>query len=442
MGTKLFMPSLSPTMEEGTIAKWHVKVGDKISQDTLLCSVETDKTTVDYNSLDEGFLRAIVSAEGAVVKVNDLIGYLTDTADEAFEEELKAELAAQASVATNPAAEAAQTQAPAAAAAPAPAPTPIATPSFQAPNFQASNAPSSTSPAAEVKASPLARKIAAEKGLDLSGVIGSGPGGRIVVADLAQASAPKAQAAKVSAKKEVPSNPLIGSMAPVMPTRDEPMSTMQKVVGKRLLESYVGAPAFFVSTKICVDEVNALRAKLNTVQGYKISVNDLVLKAVAANLRRFPLVNATLVGDSIRYNANIDVSVAVAIDGGLITPIIKDTDRKPLGIVSAEMKDLASRAKKGQLQPHEFQGGTFTVSNLGMFGVSAFTSIINPPQSAILAVAGTEEVLFRDEEGGIGVKNVMTVTLTADHRVINGAVAAEFVQGLKELLENPVSLML
>lgn len=443
MSTQMLMPSLSPTMEEGTIAKWHVKVGDRIKQDTLLCSVETDKTTMDHNSLDEGFLRAIVVPEGQVAKVNDLIALLTDTADEPFEDALKQALeAAKASAAPAPA--------PAAAAPAAPAPTPVAPAAVAAPAAPVFSAPAApvqfSVPAptqAEIKASPLAKKIAAEKGIDLSQIKGTGPAGRIIVKDLAapriQSEASEAPRAAKVAKVETPK---IGSMAPVPATQDQVLTTMQKVVGKRLTESYQGAPAFFVTMKICVDAANALRAELNKVPGYKISMNDLVIKAVAANLRRFPLVNAYFMGESIRLNSNIDISVAVAIDGGLITPIVKDADRKPLGMISAEMKDLAVRAKKGTLQPAEFQGGTFTISNLGMFGVSAFTSIINPPQSAILAVAGTEEVLYRAENGEIKSKNVMTVTLTSDHRVINGAVAAEFVNGLKEILENPTSMML
>lgn len=445
MATKMLMPSLSPTMEEGTIAKWHVKVGDRIKQDTLLCSVETDKTTMDYNSLDEGFLRAIVIGEGQVAKVNDLIALLTDTADEAFEDALQQALSENAKPAAAPEAPAA-TPAPAPVAAPAPA---APAPSFAAPAFSAPSAPAQFSvpaPAAvQVKASPLAKKIAAEKGIDLNQVKGTGPGGRIVVADLA-APRPKTEidmdSPKAAAKSAKVEKPKIGSMAPISETKDQALSTMQKVVGKRLTESYQGAPAFFVTMKIDVDKANALRAELNKVPGYKISMNDLVIKAVAMNLRRFPLVNAYFLGDAIRLNANIDISVAVAIEGGLITPIVKDADRKPLGIISAEMKDLAGRAKSGTLQPAEFQGGTFTISNLGMFGVSSFTSIINPPQSAILAVAGTEEVLYRSEKGEILSKNVMTVTLTSDHRVINGAVAAEFVNGLKEILENPTSMML
>jgi pyruvate dehydrogenase E2 component (dihydrolipoamide acetyltransferase) len=449
MATKLTLPSLSPTMEDGVIAKWHVQVGDKVKDGTLLCSVETDKATVDYESSgDEGFVRKIILAEGTQAKVNQLIAVLTDDADEDFEADLAKWLSSE-NVAPAVAAPAETT---------APAPvspetaTPVAAPAAtSAPAAPA--APAVDADNSRVKASPLARKLAAEKGISLANIKGTGTGGRIVQSDIENyvpqapsapvLAAPSAQTASTAApaRKEV-AVAQYGSLAAIVPTHDKPMSTMQKVVGQRLLQSYNSAPAFFVSMKICVDELNAVRAKLNLAPGYKISVNDMIIKGCSLALRKVPLVNATLVGDAIRYNANIDISIAVAIDGGLITPIVKDADHKALGSISAEMKDLAGRAKKGALLPPEFQGGTFTISNLGMFGVSSFTSIINPPQSAILAVAGTEEVLARNEKGEIISKNVMTVTLTADHRVINGAVAAEFVNVLKEVLENPVSLML
>ncbi len=442
MGIKLLMPSLSPTMEEGNIAKWHVKVGDKIEEGTVLCSVETDKTTVDYESLDEGYLR-VITVEGTA-KVNQIIGFLTDEADEDYEEEYKAALEEEKAAAASaaPAAEAKP-----AAPAPAPAPAPVAAPavpSFAPPAVSAAPAADTS----DLKVSPVARKMAAEKGIDLRTVKGTGPGGRIIKGDIENytpVAAPAPAAAGAKPGKPDPSKlpATFGSMAPIAQTVDEPLSQTMKVIGKRLHQAQSEAVEFFVAMKIQVDALNKLRAQLNQTPGYKISVNDLVVKAVALNLRRFPVVNSAFYGDFIRKNSNIDISIAVSTpDGGLITPIVYTADQKPLGIISAEIKSLVKKAAAGTLAPEEYQGGTFTISNMGMFGVSSFTSVINPPQSAILAVAGVEEELYRKADGEIGSRNVMTVNLTSDHRVINGSLAAQFLNGLKEILENPVSMML
>lgn len=452
MANIVLMPSLSPTMEDGTIAKWYVSPGDKIEEGTVLCSVETDKTTVDYESLDEGFLRVIdPDAEaGSTVNVNQVIAVLTDEPDEDYQEEYEAAKANAESAAAEVAPAESEPAAPAAPA-PAPAAAPATAPSFAipaAPVAQAaapSSAPATKASGERIKATPVARKMAVSMGYNLAEIQGSGPSGRILKEDVEKfVPAPKAAAPGGRPAKPSPADLPVsyGSMAPVAPTQDIPLSGMQKAVGSRLLQAQTQAPEFFVSMKISVDKLNKLRKELNTVPGYKISVNDLVLKGVAMNLRRHPVVNSALIGDVIRQNSNIDISVAVSIPGGLITPIVKDADRKPLGIISAEVKSLVGKAKAGTLAPEEFQGGTFTISNMGMFGVSQFTSIINPPQSAILAIAGVEEVLFRQENGEIGSRNEMTVTLTSDHRVINGADAAAFVGGLKEILENPTCMML
>lgn len=452
MANIVLMPSLSPTMEDGTIAKWYVSPGDKIEEGTVLCSVETDKTTVDYESLDEGFLRVIdPDAEaGSTVNVNQVIAVLTDEPDEDYQEEYEE---AKANAESAAAEEAPAESEPAAPAAPAPAPAaaPATAPSFAIPaapvaqTSAPSSAPATKASGERIKATPVARKMAVSMGYNLAEIQGSGPSGRILKEDVEKfVPAPKAAAPGGRPAKPSPADLPVsyGSMAPVAPTQDIPLSGMQKAVGSRLLQAQTQAPEFFVSMKISVDKLNKLRKELNTVPGYKISVNDLVLKGVAMNLRRHPVVNSALIGDVIRQNSNIDISVAVSIPGGLITPIVKDADRKPLGIISAEVKSLVGKAKAGTLAPEEFQGGTFTISNMGMFGVSQFTSIINPPQSAILAIAGVEEVLFRQENGEIGSRNEMTVTLTSDHRVINGADAAAFVGGLKEILENPTCMML
>lgn len=451
MANIVLMPSLSPTMEDGTIAKWYVSPGDKIEEGTVLCSVETDKTTVDYESLDEGFLRVIdPDAEaGSTVNVNQVIAVLTDEPDEDYQEEYD-EAKANAESAAEEAPAESEPPAPAAPA-PAPAAAPATAPSFAIPAVPVaqaaapSSAPAPKASGERIKATPVARKMAVSMGYNLAEIQGSGPSGRILKEDVEKfVPAPKAAAPGGRPAKPSPADLPVsyGSMAPVAPTQDIPLSGMQKAVGSRLLQAQTQAPEFFVSMKISVDKLNKLRKELNTVPGYKISVNDLVLKGVAMNLRRHPVVNSALIGDVIRQNSNIDISVAVSIPGGLITPIVKDADRKPLGIISAEVKSLVGKAKAGTLAPEEFQGGTFTISNMGMFGVSQFTSIINPPQSAILAIAGVEEVLFRQENGEIGSRNEMTVTLTSDHRVINGADAAAFVGGLKEILENPTCMML
>jgi pyruvate dehydrogenase E2 component (dihydrolipoamide acetyltransferase) len=296
-------------------------------------------------------------------------------------------------------------------------------------------------------ASPLARKMAESAGIDLSGVAGSGPNGRIIRTDIENykpAPAKAAPAAAPAAGKAAAGpvqRPLYGSLAPIAPTQDIPVNMMRKTIGKRLLESSQGIPNFYVTMKVEMAAVNALRAQLNRAPGYKISVNDIVTKATSFALREFPAVNSSYLGDVIRQNANIDICVAVSIEGGLITPIVTDVDQKGLGQISSEIKSLVAKAKAGKLAPAEYQGGTFTISNLGMYGVDEFTAIINPPQSAILAVGGIQKELYLDN-GVAKEQDVMKLTLTSDHRVIDGALAAQFLSALKSLLENPVWLML
>jgi pyruvate dehydrogenase E2 component (dihydrolipoamide acetyltransferase) len=278
-------------------------------------------------------------------------------------------------------------------------------------------------------------------------IAATGPGGRVIARDVEAAKAnPPAAAAPAAktagGKSEVVQTPHFGSLAPVNPTRDVPLTNMRKIIGKRLLESAQTTPVFFVTQKIEMDALNRVRAELNRAAGYKISVNDLIVKATAYALRQYPVINSSFHGDFIRENANIDICVAVAIPDGLITPILKNADQKGLGAISQEVKALVAKAKAGKLAPEEFQGGTFTLSNLGMFGVDTFTAIINPPQAAILAVGGTSSELYLDENGAPKERQVMKVTLSADHRVIDGAQGAQFVGGLKALLENPVWLML
>jgi pyruvate dehydrogenase E2 component (dihydrolipoamide acetyltransferase) len=312
-------------------------------------------------------------------------------------------------------------------------------------------APEPVAPAAgsdgRIKASPLARKLAETAGIALGAVAGSGPDGRIVRRDIENFKPEPAKAAlggskAGSVKTEGPvQRPLFGSLAPIGQTQDIPVNMMRKTIGKRLLESTQGTPTFYVTMKVAMAAVNALRAQLNRSPGYKISVNDIITKATAFALREFPAVNSSYLGDIIRQNANIDICVAVSIDGGLITPIVRDVDQKGLGLISTEIKQLVSKAKAGKLAPNEYQGGTFTISNLGMYGVDEFTAIINPPQSAILAVGGIQQEVYL-QDGVAKERDVMKLTLTSDHRVIDGALAAQFLSGLKSLLENPMWLML
>jgi pyruvate dehydrogenase E2 component (dihydrolipoamide acetyltransferase) len=448
MPTTILMPSLSPTMEEGVVAKWLVKEGDLIKQGTMLCSVETDKTTVDYESLDEGYLRKILLPSGSGAKVNQLIAILSDTKDEdiadfmakAIEKNQK-QLAAKGG-----AVGAAPVSAPAAApVAASVASAPAAAVGTQAAPAMAAAASAATTNGGRVFASPLARKIAGERGLALDAIEGTGPSGRVIRRDVEGYVPPKPVAAPgapaAGGKDATVQRPLFGSLAPIVPTTDIPLNMMRKTIGKRLLESTQGTPVFYVTMKVEVDALNELRAQLNRAQGYKISVNDIVTKAVGFALRQFPTVNSSYHGDFVRQNANIDVCVAVSIEGGLITPIVRNVDQKGLGQISQEVKALVAKAKAGKLAPEEYQGGTFTISNMGMYGVDEFTSIINPPQSAILAVAGIHDELYKDGDA-IKSRQVMKMTLSADHRVIDGAMAAHFVSGLKSLLENPVWLML
>jgi pyruvate dehydrogenase E2 component (dihydrolipoamide acetyltransferase) len=458
MPTSILMPSLSPTMEEGVIASWLVKEGDLIKPGTMLCSVETDKTTVDYESMDEGYLRKIVVPSGNA-KVNQLIAILSDEKDEDISAFLAKEMEKSAKVTGGSAVTPAQAGD---TAAPAPAASPESTPAASGASTSlatSSPAPAAPAPAAapaasddgRVKASPLARKVAAEAGVPLSSVTATGPGGRIITRDVEAAkSAPKAAPAAAATQTGVTpkagadapvQRPLFGSLAPVGDTQDIPLTKMRKIIGSRLLESAQTTPVFFVTMKVEIDALNKLRAELNRAAGYKISVNDIIVRATAFALRQYPVVNSSLHGDFIRQHSNIDICVAVAIPDGLITPIVRNADQKGLGAISKEVKALVGKAKSGKLAPEEFQGGTFTISNLGMFGVDEFTAIINPPQAAILAVGGSQSEVYL-EDGVAKERGVMKLTLSSDHRVIDGAMAAQFLSGLKSLLENPVWLML
>ena len=427
MATNILMPALSPTMTEGNLARWLKQEGDRIKAGDVIAEIETDKATMEVEAVDEGILgRILVPAGTQAVKVNDVIAVLVE-AGEAV-----------------PAAGAAPKAAPAAVAAPA-APAPVAAaPVATAP------APASTS-GDRVFASPLARRMAAQAGLDIGKISGSGPNGRIVKADvdaaLSRGPAPVAAAAPIAAPAPVAAPRPAAPVAITAPHTAIPNSSIRKVIARRLSESKATIPHFYVSTDVEIDALLKIRADLNARSpkdgpgAYKLSVNDLVIKATAVTLRRFPNVNAMWTEDAILQLHDVDISVAVSIPDGLITPIVKGADIKGLAAISNEMKDLAARAKTGKLKPEEFQGGGFSISNMGMYGVRDFAAIINPPQAGILAVsAGEQRPVVKN--GALAIATVMTLTLSVDHRVIDGALAAEFLQALKRNIEDPLSLML
>jgi pyruvate dehydrogenase E2 component (dihydrolipoamide acetyltransferase) len=427
MPVEILMPALSPTMEEGTLAKWLKAEGDTIAAGDVICEIETDKATMEFEAVDEGVLGKILVADGtAGVKVNQLIGLILEEGEDASAlEGYKAGGAAPA---------------PAAAAAPEAAPTPVAA----APTPVA--APTG---GARVFASPLARRLAAQQGLDLSAIAGSGPKGRIVKHDIDAAL--KAGTGKAAASAPAPAP--VAAPAPAKPVALPdaphtalPNSTMRKVIAKRLTESKQTVPHFYLTVDVELDALLALRKDLNDRaeglgQAYKLSVNDLIIKAVALALKQVPAANASWTDEAIIQWSDVDVSVAVATEGGLITPIVRKADQKGLATISNEMKELAKKARDGKLKPEEFQGGGFTISNLGMYGIREFAAIINPPQGCILAVgAGDQRPVVKD--GALAVATVMSCTLSVDHRVVDGAVGAQFMAAFKKLIQDPMAMML
>jgi pyruvate dehydrogenase E2 component (dihydrolipoamide acetyltransferase) len=438
MATEILMPALSPTMEEGTLAKWLVKEGDVVKSGQILAEIETDKATMEFEAVDEGTVGKILIAEGtAGVKVNTPIAVLLEEGEDA------ASVAAPKAAAAAPAPAAADaTPAPAAPAA-APAVTPVV-----------------ASGGARVFASPLARRIAKEKGLDLGAVKGSGPHGRIVRADVegAQpgvakpAAAPIAEAPKAAAPAPVkPAGGMPTGMAAETvlkmyadrPFEEVALDGMRRTVAARLTEAKQTIPHFYLRRDVKLDALMAFRETLNKqleARGVKLSVNDFIIKACAMALQAVPAANTVWAGDRMLRLKPSDVAVAVAVEGGLFTPVLRDADKKSLSALSAEMKDLATRAKTKKLAPHEYQGGSFAISNLGMMGIENFDAVINPPHGSILAVgAGIKKPVVMGD-GTIGVATVMSMTLSVDHRVIDGALGAEFLKAVIEALENPLVL--
>ncbi|MCU0817221.1 MAG: pyruvate dehydrogenase complex dihydrolipoamide acetyltransferase [Cypionkella sp.] len=438
MATEVLMPALSPTMEEGTLAKWLVKEGDAVKSGQIIAEIETDKATMEFEAVDEGIVGKILVAAGtAGVKVNTPIAVLLEEGEDAS--------AAAASPAKTPA--------PAAAAAPvaAPAAAPVAT-SVAAP----------VAAGARVFASPLARRIAKEKGIDLTTVAGSGPHGRIVRADVegltASAAKPAAVAAPAAMAAPAPAPaPAAAAAAPAAPSAEAikklyadrafeevSLDGMRRTIAARLSEAKQTIPHFYLRRSVQLDALMAFRGELNKTlegRGVKLSVNDFIIKACALALQQVPDCNAVWAGDRILKLKPSDVAVAVAVEGGLFTPVLRDAHQKSLSALSAEMKDLATRAKTKKLAPHEYQGGSFAISNLGMFGVENFDAVINPPHGSILAVgAGIKQPVVK-ADGSVGVATVMSMTLSVDHRVIDGALGAQFLAAVVEALENPMSML-
>ena len=421
MPEEITMPRLSDTMEEGTVARWHKKEGEPVEAGDLLAEIETDKAIMEFEAPEGGVLLKIVVPEGQPVAVGAPIAYVGE----------KGEKPPRSAAPPQPPAEALKPAEPPASPAPPSPPRAAAEPPPE-------EAPEPTDmPEGRVKASPLARRIAAERGIDLASVRGSGPGGRIVRADV-QSAAPAGPAAK-PATAAAPAGP--PSPAPAGEITDLPLNRMRAVIAKRLLESKTTIPHFYEEMTIDTGPLTALRTQLNaSLTDLKLSVNDFIVRAVALSLQRHPKVNASFAGTAIRYFGDFQVGVAVGIEYGLITPVVRNADGKTLRQISNEVKDLAARARERKLQPHEYQGGTFTVTNLGMFGIERFSAIINPPEAAILAVGATIEkpVVV---EGRIEIGSRMAVVLSADHRVVDGVLAAEFLQTFRELMENPAGLV-
>ncbi len=406
------MPKLSDTMTEGVVAAWHKKIGDKVKTGDLLAEIETDKATMEFESFQDGVLLHIGVEKGKRAPVDSILAILGKEG-----EDISALLAAEA------AAPAAPVAAPSAAPAPTPAPTPVVSEVKMAPAPVVSQ-PVAAAPVAvnngRTKASPLAKKLADEKGLPLNYIPGSGEGGRIVKRDIDAFMAGSAQ----------------GSANAVESFYEVEVSQMRKVIARRLAESKFSAPHFYLTMDIDMDNAMSARKAINE-QGMKVSFNDMVVKACAMALKKHPVINSSWLGDRIRYNDHVHIGVAVAVEDGLLVPVVRHANTKSFAQIGAEVKVFAEKAKAKKLQPQDWEGNTFTISNLGMFGIEEFTAIINPPDACILAVGGIKQVPVV-KNGQVVPGNVMKVTLSCDHRVVDGASGAAFLNTLKSFLEQPV----
>ncbi|MEM8979387.1 MAG: pyruvate dehydrogenase complex dihydrolipoamide acetyltransferase [Pseudomonadota bacterium] len=432
MPIEILMPALSPTMEDGTLAKWLVKEGDTVASGDLLAEIETDKATMEFEAVDEGTIGKIIVGEGSEgVKVNSVIAVLL--ADGESADDIGA----------------ADTPAPQA----DPAPAPVAdAPSRDTPSPAAPAGPVASS-GVRVFASPLARRIAADKGLDLTKIKGTGPHGRIVKLDVENATAAPisnestpvaASSSQTAPLAQGPDAEAVMKMYEGRDYEEVSLNGMRKTIATRLTEAKQSIPHFYLRRDVQLDALLKFRSELNkqlAARDIKLSVNDFIIKASALALQAVPEANAVWAGDRILKLAPSDVAVAVAIDGGLFTPVLKDAHLKSLSALSAEMKDLAGRARDRKLAPHEYQGGSFAISNLGMFGIDNFDAVINPPHGSILAVGAGKKRPIVDADGALGVATVMSMTLSVDHRVIDGALGAQFLQAVVDNLENPVAML-
>nr|WP_294812363.1 pyruvate dehydrogenase complex dihydrolipoamide acetyltransferase [uncultured Sphingomonas sp.] len=432
MSIEIKMPALSPTMEEGTLAKWLVKEGDTVKSGDLLAEIETDKATMEFEAVDEGVIGKITVPEGTDnVKVGTVIAVMAGEGGEVSAPATPAPApAAKAEAAPEP------TPAPAPAAAPAPAPA---------------KANGAAQDGSRVKASPLAKRIAAEKGVDLASLSGSGPNGRIVKADLEGAkpgAAPAAQPAAAAATSPAPPAAAPAEHKPVwfddsIPHEEEKLSNIRKTIARRLTESKQTIPHIYLTVDIRLDALLKLRADLNKsleARGVKLSVNDLLIKALGVALIQTPKCNVTYTGDKLIKYSRADVSVAVSTPTGLITPIIRDAAGISVSAISTQMKDLAGRAKEGKLKPEEYQGGTASISNMGMFGITQFDAVINPPQGMIMAIGAGEKRPYIIDDA-LGIATVMSATGSFDHRAIDGADGAELMKTFKALVESPLGMI-
>jgi pyruvate dehydrogenase E2 component (dihydrolipoamide acetyltransferase) len=421
MSIAIKMPALSPTMEEGTLAKWLVKVGDKVSAGDVMAEIETDKATMEFEAVDEGTIADIAVPEGTEgVKVGTVIATLAEEGEDPKS--------------VKPASGEAPTPAPAPAPAPTPAPAPAAAPAPAPVAAKAAPAPAARQPASgdRIIASPLAKRIAADKGIDLASVKGSGPHGRIVKADVEGAAPGVAAPAQAAA-----------AQPGEIPHEVEKLSSMRKTIARRLTESKQTIPHIYLTVDVNLDKLLKLRAEINDAlesQGVKVSVNDMLIKALAKALIAVPVCNVQFAGDNLLKFSRADISVAVSIPGGLITPIVVDAGNKTISQISAEMKDLAERAREHKLQPHEYQGGTASLSNMGMFGIKQFEAVINPPQAMIMAIGAGEKRPYVID-GALSVATVMSATGSFDHRAIDGADGAQLMKAFKELCEKPLGLV-
>ena len=430
MPIEIKMPALSPTMEEGKLARWLVKEGDTVSSGDIMAEIETDKATMEFEAVDEGVIGKIAVPEGTEgVKVGTVIALLAEDGEDASS-------LASTAVSATPAAPAAATPATAPAATPAAAPAPV-------------TAQPATSAAGRIAASPLARRIAEAKGLDLATVKGTGPNGRIVKADV-EAAQPGQTAATAPVVAAVPASApaaAAGAAAIVddrVPHTIEPLSGMRKTIAKRLTQSKQEAPHIYLSVDVKLDALMALRAQVNETlhkRGLKVSVNDMLVKALGLALIEVPECNVSFAGSELIKYERADISVAVSIPNGLITPIVPDANNKSFSQISAMTRDLGKRAKEGKLKPEEYQGGTASISNMGMMGIKSFSAVVNPPQGMIMAIGAGQKQPWVMDDGSLGVATVMNATGSFDHRAIDGADGARLMAAFKDFVENPLSMI-